>query len=88
MTHTDLKAIQESLKFDAKTMSILLGIDYEQYRRYLYGTAAITETVARAAQELVNIEREFDIARDAEYCKFLDQHYPQGVISEVIDMES
>lgn len=88
MTHTDLKAIQESLKFDAKTMSILLGIDYEQYRRYLDGAAAITETVARAAQELVNIEREFDIARDAEYCKFLDQHYPQGVISEVIDMES
>ena len=87
MKPKDLKAIQERIKFDARTMSICLGIDYEQYRSYLYGCAVIPDTVARAAQELVTIEEQFDIARDHEYCQFLNHHYPQGIASEPIDLE-
>ena len=88
MTHTKLKAIQEQIKFDGPSMAAELGIDYEQYRRFVYGKAEITASVEKAVIDMAAREREFDIARDAEYCKFLDQHYPQGVISEAIDMEA
>lgn len=82
MEPSELKAIQEKIKFDGPSTAICLGIDYEQYRRYLYGCAVIPDSVARAASELVAIEREFDISRDREYQEFLQRSYPQGIASE------
>ena len=87
MEPSELKAIQEQIKFDGPAMSVSLGIAYEQYRRYLYGAAEIPEEVARAAQELVIIEQQFDVSRDREYCRFLDHHYPQGIVSECVEVE-
>lgn len=83
MTHTDLQQLQKRIKFDCRSMALCMGINYEQYRRYYYGHAVIPASVERAALELEQIQREFDIARDIEYCAFLDQQYPGGILSEV-----
>jgi len=88
MTPKELKAIQERIKFDGPATALCLGIDYEQYRRYIYGTTEIPESVARAAIELEAIEKQFDISRCREYDKFLDSHYPRGLPSEYIDVEA
>lgn len=82
MTAKDLKDIQDRIKFDGPSMSTVLGVPYEQYRRFIYGAAEIPEKVARAALELEAIEKQFDISRDMEYCRFLEKSYPQGIVSD------
>ncbi len=87
MEAKELREIQARIKFDAPSMALCLGLDYEQYRRYLYGAAVIPENVKRAALELEQVQKQFDIQRDREYCHFLDTHYPNGIMSEAIECE-
>jgi hypothetical protein len=82
MTFQEIQDIQKRIKFDARSMAACLGIDYDQYRHYYYGHIKIPAGVARAAQEIENIEKEFDIKRDADYCQFLQEKFPFGVPNE------
>lgn len=87
MEATELREIQKRVKFDAPSMAVSLGLDYEQYRRYLYGTAAIPQSVADLAVQFEIIQKEQDEKRDRDFCAYLDRHYPNGIISEVIDAD-
>lgn len=78
MTFKELQELQAAVKFDCVSMAACLGLDYEQYRRFYYGHTEIPEKVERAAFELKQMQKTFDIQRDEEYCDFLDTKYPQG----------
>ena len=71
MTAQDLKDLQQRIKFDAPTMSIYLGISYDQCRKYLCGQTAIPSEVERAALELEQMEKVLDAIRLEQYEEFL-----------------
>jgi hypothetical protein len=87
MTNIELQQLQKRIKFDAPSMALCMGIDYEKYRRFYYGHTVIPVNIERAALELEQIQKEFDIVRAKEHCQFLDTHYPRGIMSEVAPCE-
>lgn len=80
MTSQDLQALQERIKFDAVSMSKCMGVPYNTYRNYLYEYVDkhIPAKAERAALELEQIQKTFDIQRDEDYCEFLNEKYSQG----------
>jgi hypothetical protein len=83
MTHTELRAIQDEIKFDAPSMALCLEVSARCYRNYLYGVNAIPQTVERAAKELLQINRTFVIEMPARIDARIDREFPNGIISEV-----
>jgi hypothetical protein len=79
MTVFELRNAQTRIKFDGPSMAACLGISHDQYRRYYYGHAEIPSQVARAVLELEQIQKTFDVQRDAEYCEYLNKKYPSGI---------
>lgn len=84
MTAQELKKIETDIKFDAESMAVCLGLTTHCYRKYIYEENPIPERVARAALELVQIQKTFDIQRDLDYCAFLNAKYPQGFGEKVV----
>lgn len=74
MTHTELKDLQDRIKFDAPSMAACLGVPYQTYRNYLYGVNAIPANIERAARELEQINAQFM----AELPARVDAHLKDG----------
>lgn len=87
MTHTQLKQIQQNIKFDAPSMALCLGIPYHTYRNYIYGANAIPESVERAALELEQINIQFSATMQERVAARIDREFPHGFASEIIDLE-
>ena len=83
MTNIDLQNLQYRMKFDAVSMAVTSGIDYEQYRRYYYGKTPIPAHHERALLEAEQVQKEFDVVRCNEAQRVLDQMYPYGIVSEL-----
>lgn len=83
MTHTELKAIQDEILFDAPSMASCIGVHIRQYRNYLYGVQAIPERIERKALELLQINRTFVQEAPARIDARIDREFPNGVMSEL-----
>lgn len=59
MNSQELKAIQHETLMDSHSMALCLGISDRQYNAYLYGQTQIPDRIERAANELLNIGRQF-----------------------------
>jgi hypothetical protein len=80
VTSQELQALQARIKFDSPSMASCMGIPYTTYKNYIYEymNKHIPAHAERAALELEQIQKTFDVQRDEEYCRFLDAKYPQG----------
>ena len=65
MTAAELQHIQNAIRFDGKSMSLSLGITYDEYRHLRSGHAKITPAIERAVVELVQINQEFTLSAPA-----------------------
>lgn len=86
MTNTELKELQQRIKFDAPSMALCLGIPYHTYRNYYFGSNKIPANIERAARELEQINITFIEERykpGGEFDREIDRMHPNGIISEV-----
>lgn len=82
MEHSELRDIQEKIKFDAPAMASCLGVTVRAYRNYLYGANSIPPVVERAALELLAINEEFMRTAPAR----IDARIPKcGIMSEATE---
>lgn len=84
LTATQLREIQDRIKFDAPSMASCLGLKLSCYRKYLYGENLIPEMVARHALELENINLLFMSDLPARVDAVADKEFPHGIMSEFI----
>lgn len=83
MIHTELKAIQEEISFDAPSMAACLGVSVRCYRNYLYGVNDIPPAIGRAALELRQINLTFIAEMPARIDARAAREHPNGIPSEV-----
>lgn len=83
MTNTELRTIQETIKFDAPSMAACLVITTRCYYNYLYGVNKIPSQIERAALELEQINRQFIVDATARIDTIAARQFPGGIMSEV-----
>lgn len=84
MTSTQLRELQDRIKFDAPSIAACLGLTLHCYRKYLYGENPIPEMVIRHALELENINTLFMSELPARVDAAVDKEFPHGIMSEFI----
>lgn len=83
MSNQELRKIRQRIKFDMRSFAACLGIPHTTLQRYEDGSAAIPANIERAAQELEQVEREFDVARLSAFDARLVREYPHGIRSDI-----
>ena len=61
MTNNELRDLRLRIKFDMRSMALCCGIALSTYSRYEDGTAAVPARIERAALELEQIDKRFNV---------------------------
>lgn len=85
MDNQELRDLRERIKFDMRSFASCLGIPHTTLQRYEDSTAQIPPNIERAAMELEEIEKQFDVARLRVYDDYLAKQCPYGIISAPVE---
>lgn len=65
MNNNELRELRLRIKFDMRSMALCCGVALSTFQRYEDGTAAVPSHIERAALELEQINKQFDIESEA-----------------------
>ena len=81
MESIEIEAIREHIKFDKRSMALCLGVPYRTYQNYAYGINAIPDSIARKADELLQINITFMQDLPDRVQARIDREHPHGILS-------